>query len=103
MTEVPLCENSMCARFPCFETVLGTHEKISECQLETVDARGVTHRFILAVTYNNNRDVNTTLSSICPGARWRGDILAMKMGTRVFVQGLVKRVDKDLAKEAIRS
>lgn len=76
---------------------MGVQEIIQECVVTHYDARGKPSETFLAVQYRPEQPINVALQQLYPETAWRGDILAMKKGSRVFVTSFIGQRDIDTA------
>ncbi|KAJ3017840.1 hypothetical protein NUW54_g490 [Trametes sanguinea] len=82
---------------------MGTRAPIHECLVTTHDARGKAHEFLIAYQERPELPPNEALNEILPDISFRGELVVMQSGKRVFVVDLAGGRMATLAKEAVRS
>ncbi|OSC96547.1 hypothetical protein PYCCODRAFT_1378947 [Trametes coccinea BRFM310] len=101
-TTMPEVESPGVKRFPSFESIMGTRAPIHECLVTTHDARGKAHEFLIAYQERPELPPNEALNEILPDISFRGELVVMQSGKRVFVVDLAGGRMATLAKEAVR-
>ncbi|KAJ3540541.1 hypothetical protein NM688_g6212 [Phlebia brevispora] len=100
-TAIPEAESRRNPRFPCFEPLWGTDFPIAETLVEVSQGEKI-YEFLIASQYRRDWPVNRSLEKIEPQAPWRGKILVMQIGDKVFVKDLCESDMKHSARQAIR-
>lgn len=80
---------------------MGVQHIIQECIVTHYAANGKASEIFLALQYRPDDPINTALQQLYPATTWRGDILVMKKGERVFVTSLAGQLDTNFVKLAV--
>lgn len=98
-TVVPATGSTATARFPVFESVMGSKVVTQECEVTVTDLVGE-RKYLVAAQYDPDAPVNRALKALS-SADWRGSICVLRVGTRVSFTSVTDHWDRQYARRAV--